>query len=118
MTDTFDPPRPPSLDASAEETARTNEAAFGDGYVQTQPDGLNNIDQKVTLRWNDTLNLTELSEIRGFFKERKGAIPFFYTLPDEENPRKWRCKTWTRGYQLSPLGLYSLSAELVEDFSP
>ena len=118
MTDTFTPPVAPSTDLTAQTTARVNEAGFGDGYVQRTPDGLNSLDQTVSLQWADTLTKAQVTEIRQFFEAKLGATPFFYQLPDEDAPRKWVCKTWSRAYQRHPLGLYTLRAEFTEDFSP
>lgn len=117
MTDTFSPPVTPSIGGGTDVTARTNEAPFGDGYVQAQPDGLNPIEQTWSLSWNNTLTKAQLKQIFDFFAAKAGATPFFYTLPFETTPRKWRCKKWRPSFEKAPL-YFGLSAEFIEDFSP
>jgi phage-related protein len=115
VTDTFTPAVAPSIGGSVDVNARTNEAPFGDGYVQAQPDGLNSIGQAWSLRWNNTLTKAQLGTILTFFTTKAGATPFLYTLPYEDTPRKWRCKKWTPMMDVAPL-YYGLTAEFTEDF--
>lgn len=110
--DTFEPSKIPTTESTASFTANTYEAGFGDGYEQVVVAGLNSIRGAYQLSW-DALTLAERDEIEGFFRGRLGAEAFSYTFPGELTPRKFRCKTWTRGHNG---GLYTVRAELREVF--
>jgi phage-related protein len=62
----FNPSVAPSWGSNKKTTHRALVNEFGDGYVQTVGDGLNNKKVIWTLIWNN-LNYTELTELQDFF---------------------------------------------------
>lgn len=110
--DTFTPPQPPIVESSVTFTADVLEAKFGDGYEQTAARGLNSVAGVYQATWT-SLTQSERDTIESFFRVRYGAVAFLYTFPGESTPRKFKCRTWTRGHTGS---LYTLRAELREVF--
>lgn len=110
--DTFTPPKAPNIESSGVFTANVLQAQFGDGYEQTASPGLNSVSVTYAASW-DLLSSTDLSSLEAFFAARYGSQAFLYTLPGELTARKFKCKTWTRGYTGA---LFTLRAELREVF--
>lgn len=90
----FNPPMRPSPGTGHAPEVKLRTAAFGDGYTQSSPAGINHIRQVVTFRW-DYLNLAEAKEIEAFFVARGGYQPFEYQLWGESEPRRWVCESWS-----------------------
>lgn len=87
---TFSPPKPPSRQtARVQRLSRDLIATFGDGYEQRGVDGLNNLALSIPLIWA-YLSLSEAQTIASFLDGQTRATPFYYTLPWESAPRKWR----------------------------
>lgn len=110
--DTFTPPKPPIVESNVTFTADVLEAKFGDGYEQTAARGLNSIAGVYSATWS-SLTQSERDNIEDFFRAKLGSQAFLYTFPGESTPRKFKCKTWTRGHTG---GLFTLRAELREVF--
>ena len=110
--DTFTPAQTPTVESSAAFSAAVLEAGFGEGYEQTSTAGLNSVRGTYQAVW-DNLALVDLQAIEAFFAAKAGAEAFLYTFPGESTERKFKCKSWNRGYTG---GLYTLRAELREVF--
>ena len=92
---TFSPARAPtSVDRSREVHVIGTE--FGDGYEQTQADGLNALRDKLTVKW-DNLTIAQANSIDAFFQARY-AVPFNWTPPQQSVQKLWRCTTWSVAY--------------------
>ncbi|MEH6647977.1 phage tail protein [Sulfitobacter sp.] len=91
---TFAPPAAPSLRTQHSPEISLNEAAFGDGYSQSSPRGLNHIRNMITLRW-DGLAPEEMVTIRAFFEHLGGWQAFLYQPHGMPAPLKWTCKEWS-----------------------
>ncbi len=92
---TFSPARAPtSVDRSRE--VRVIGTEFGDGYEQTQADGLNALRDKLTVKW-DNLTIAQTNSIDAFFQARY-AVPFNWTPPQQSIQKLWRCTTWSVAY--------------------
>jgi phage-related protein len=91
---TFTPPVPQSPGTKMSPEVKSLEAAFGDGYTQGSPDGMNNIRMVASLNWAVLLE-EDAQAIFDFFVAQKGTIPFYYTLRDGVQ-RKWTCKQFDR----------------------
>lgn len=76
---TFTPPVNPSFPLDVKTSVRVRTVKFGDGYAQHSPDGLNAMESKVTLNW-DNLTRTEKDQIVGFMAARLGSEPFDYEV--------------------------------------
>lgn len=100
----------PFWGSSGDVTPRVLQANFGDGYSQRVPDGLNNIEEKWSLKW-DILTLAEKNAIVAFFEARKGAESILMTMPGESVQKTWICSAWSSN-QVS-YAAYSLSASFV-----
>ena len=93
---TFEPPRPPSVEAARQETTyRVLRTDFGDGYSQRAADGLNSIQKEWTLEWANLTN-EEADEIVNFFEGRLGADAFFWTPPKATVTQTWICTGHSR----------------------
>ena len=110
--DTFTPPIVPNIQSAVQFQANTLDAGFGDGYEQVVSAGLNSVSGTYTLDF-DLLTKAEREEIEAFFAAKKGAEAFYYTFPGEDTPRKFRCKTWSRGHTGS---LFTVKADFKEVF--
>ena len=87
---TFSPPKAPSRDSGRiTQMSRDLIANFGDGYEQRATDGLNNLALTVPLVFA-YLSQADAQTIVDFLLGQTRSIPFYYTLPWETGPRKWR----------------------------
>lgn len=111
--DTFTPPIPPSPGTSNKPELKILDAAFGDGYDQPTPDGLNHIRRVLSLQW-ETLTPANCKTITDFLEGKLGTEPFYYTPSDEVSPVRWTCREWNdrRGQR----GFRMLSATFREYF--
>ena len=110
---TFSPPAEPEVGAGAEITYRARVSQFGDGYEQRVPDGINNQRLRVTLLWR-VLSATDANTIQVFFSGVRSDAAFFYTLPWESAPRKFRLDSLSR--QATGIARASITAQCVEVF--
>lgn len=92
--DTFSPPVAPSQPLNMSGQPRLLKITFGDGYVQSAPDGLNAAPLQGSLSWN-LLTLAQQQAIDAFAQAHIG-VTFYYTLPDETTPRKWQIMSTRR----------------------
>ena len=109
------PSYPLSKGSGVKTRARVLEKTLGDGYTQAAPDGLNHLSLTFTAVFA-VRPVAVINEIHQFLRTRGGHQPFLFTLPDEAEARKWRCKTWTGPTWVSA-AYRSLTATFVEDFS-
>lgn len=91
---TFNPPMRPSPGTSWTPEVSLRKTAFGDGYTQASPAGLNHVRRTVNLQW-EYLTLAEAKAINDFFTGQGGYIPFYYRLNGETVDRKWTCESWS-----------------------
>lgn len=107
------PATPGPSKADPDTTVRVLEASFGDGYAQTQGDGLNAIFASYSVSW-DLLTPSEVSVFEAFLTAHAGYIPFLWQPPRCSTVRQWKCKTW----KVAPLsgGWSSLQATFKESF--
>jgi phage-related protein len=107
------PASPGPSKAEPETAVRVLEAQYGDGYTQTQADGLNSISDTYSVGWN-LLTRAELNAFTDFLTAHAGYVPFLWTPPLSSAARQWKCKTW----KPVPLGggWYSLSCTFKESF--
>ena len=85
MTDTFSPPRAPSVGTTKNSKLSVISTRFGDGYVQDSPNGIMPPVKSWTLTWDPILK-TEAATIETWLDAHNGK-PFSYTLPGELTPR-------------------------------
>ncbi len=86
----------PSSQSAAEGTANVHEIQFGDGYVGSGANGINNTKED----WNlvfDVLKVADWTAIRTFLKVHGGYLSFYWTPPFETAPRTYVCKQWGPG---------------------
>lgn len=93
---------------------KIREAKFGDGYVQTVKDGINNVRQTWPLVFNG--NLADMQPIYDFLCEHGGAVSFLWTAPGTNSAALWRSPKFTMTSVGG--GIYSVSAELVRSYQP
>ena len=72
---------------------RVLEAPFGDGYLQTAIDGINNEVRQWELVWIQSRDVIET--LRSFLRARAG-LPFLWTPTDDPAPVLVRCLTYNR----------------------
>ncbi|GAB1581726.1 phage tail protein [Phyllobacterium phragmitis] len=94
---------------------RVRRAGLGEGYVQRAGDGLNAMPRNVEVSFS-LLVPEEAQTIEAFFTERKGYLPFTWTLPHETAPRQWIAPEW-RKITTAPHVL-TVSVKLEENFDP
>jgi phage-related protein len=109
--DTFSPPRNPNSPLDTQMQPRVLRNSFGDGYIQSIPDGLNTYPRMINPTWSP-LSESDINALESFFEAHVGTV-FFYTLPDETTPRKWECVKWTRSQST---GWWDMSASFQERF--
>lgn len=103
----------PDLPLTGTPTPRVNFFQQGDGYSQRTKDGLNSVDDSVTVTWGK-LTKTRFDSMVAFFNARAGAEAFLWTEPGEAAPRKWICNKWPRTHK--PAARYALTATFQEVF--
>lgn len=75
---------------------RVSEAVFGDGYVQSVPDGINTQIDRWNLIW-ENYDDTDVDEIIIFLNDLRGSSPFFWTPPKGGIGNVlWVCKGYSR----------------------
>lgn len=63
------------------EEHRVKRIKYGDGYSSRVANGINNLEQELTLQW-DVLTVAEALTLRDFWRERKGTESVQFTPPD------------------------------------
>lgn len=109
---TFSPPYPPSYGSVALSNYRVIVNEFGDGYAQTVPDGLNNVQQSWELSWANIPNAAAadiVAQINSF-----AGRPFSWTTPDGLT-KNFTCASLSRSF--SGFSASTVTATFVESFS-
>lgn len=91
--ETFSPQQEPNAGFDAETAPNVLQAAFGDGYVQRTPFGVNPLRRSWRLDWSPCWKDTALYII-GFARAHGAATPFWWTPPRELSPVRVVCPTW------------------------
>lgn len=81
-------------DASLAEETRVLRTQFGDGYLLTQPDGLNSIRTNWSVTF-DGLNLSEVNTLLAELRQAKGSGPVQWQSPLDTAPQNYRIGNWT-----------------------
>ncbi len=113
--ETFNPPIGPMVGSSIEVADSEIRVRFGDGYTQVVKSGPNNVAYKLTLSWR-VLRYSEFQDIMNFFKDHGGGKVFYWTLPHESTPRKWRRSETPISISTPSTTHYSMNIELEEAF--
>lgn len=82
----------PDQGAKGTHKPRLKQAQFGDGYVQSSPDGINNIERTHALNFT-LLNLATYQAIMAFLENQNGAA-FDWTTPSGTTGR-FVCEEWS-----------------------
>lgn len=98
---TFTPPCTPDQGMDVDNTPRFIQAQFGDGYKQEIPDGINNLQAKMSPRWTNARK-TEADAIINFLKPlARSRTPFYWTPNGETVARALKCLglkyAWKKG---------------------
>lgn len=104
----------PSFGGGVEQVPRLRAVAFGDGYGQAAPDGLNHQPRTLSLTFAGRSD-AEASAILAFLREHGGAEWFHYTHPGEP-AGKFRAPSWSA--QDVDKGARTVAATFVECFDP
>lgn len=83
----------PDYQAQAQYKPRVRVAAFGDGYEQRVPFGINTNPQTWTLKFENRDN-TEGTAIQSFLNARGGYDSFVWTPPGQSVSLKFVCREW------------------------
>lgn len=96
----------PSYPIDKQSEPRIKKVAFGDGYTQQAPDGLNSIMYTWSLNW-EVLTTAEKNTIEAFIVSMGGYQTFQWVDPDSVT-WKVKCPTWTTS-AIQP-GVYKITA--------
>ena len=95
---------------------RVTRIAFGDGYAQRAPSGINNAPQTWSLSFRG-VGMTEGDQIIAFFRLHGGWQAFDWTPPRETVPGRYTCARWTRSLP-DVFGMSDITAEFKQEFEP
>ncbi len=109
----FDPPIPPQIGASGTVEFNVKELRFGEGYVGSFGEGINNKRNVWPLTFHGTEE--EIMPIKEFFDDHKGYISFYWTPPLGVQGL-YRVKSYMP--TADGAGNYRLTATLEEYFAP
>ena len=98
--------------ATEQNTPRTKKIAYGDGYEQRAPDGINNLGQKWELRFSNCDKL-HAQAIHDFFVARSGWEAFDWTPKWATAAIKVKCESWSRSVAANDLVNVSATFERV-----
>ena len=84
----------PAYSAQVNKKPRVRKAAFGDGYEQRVPDGINTIKRVWSLRF--TKSSADIAAVDAFLSEHGGTTSFDWT-PPRGAAGKWICDEWNEG---------------------
>jgi phage-related protein len=115
VIDTFSPPVPPQTGSSFEIEDNDIVLQFGDGYKQVVGNGINTTRQTFSLSWS-YLKYEEYTEIYNFFLTHSHGVVFYWTLPHEDTPRKWRKSNTKIAGSTPTQTTYSLTVQIEEAF--
>jgi len=111
MTDTFT--WPVTSDVSGGGEFIVNSTKFGDGYEQSEPQGLNNDRQKWTVTFVG--NVEECQEVIAFIRSKQGAESFFWKPPLGVTGY-YKCKSYKPTNQGGLL--YTLALDFEQSYFP
>lgn len=111
--DTFSPPIPPQEGPSGEVKFNVTEIGFGDGYVSSFGEGMNNRIQSWPMVWRGTD--AEILPIRDFFDDHSGFVRFLWT-PPHGTQGQYVVKSYTLVPEAA--GNAQISATLIQRFGP
>lgn len=111
---TFSPGRNPDRGMGYDVQPDVLVAAFGGGYKQRTPAGINNMPRQFSVSWNPCTPATA-DYIVAFFEAHTGSIPFWWQTPRETYPRKYVCTRWKRSEP--EWNASAVDAYFEEDFS-
>ena len=111
----FVPPAPPSVGSAPDNEVKLLTAAFGDGYEQVAPDGLNPLRQVWRLTWQ-TLTKAEADAIVAFFDARHGSEVFDWTPPGYASALQFRCPQWSPPRPDAGDDVFTVTAQLRQSF--
>ncbi len=94
-------------------TPRFRRASFGSFH--RSGDGINAMPRNVEVSFS-LLVPEQAQAIEAFFTERKGYLPFTWTLPHETSPRQWIATEW-RKLTTGPR-VMTIAVKLEENFDP
>lgn len=83
----------PNADHTKESKPLVNSSAFGDGYSQRMPDGINSLADVWSLTFTGTRE--EIDPIDDFLAEHKGCIAFNWRTPESKDGL-YLCEEWTK----------------------
>ena len=108
------PPRNPDAPVQGSERAQLNVAAFGDGYKQRRPKGLNHIEMAAAIAFSN-INPAEKELIVGFLRARGGFEPFWWQQPGDAC-RRWVAPTW--GAEQVGFNRWRVTVQMERDHTP
>lgn len=86
-------------------------AAFGDGYVQQLPDGLNSLLRTWSWSFNDR-SPADTTDIVNFLKAKGGYLQFTHVVPETSETVTVICSSWSKRW--SAFNTYNISVKFVE----
>jgi phage-related protein len=113
-TPVFYPPKNPDQSPDIDSAPALLSVAFGDGYTQSSPKGINHIADTMSVAWS-LLSLEEVTVMDAFFRERGGYQSFWYALPSC-GLWQWKAPRWKRGGRGNVF--WGFSASLARSFDP
>ncbi len=101
----------PDKGLSRSSTPKVHTITFGDGYHQRIADGINNLEQELSVSFS-TRPKAEIDDLVAFFESLGGVSKFKFTLEDSnegsnEEAIKCICSTWSQTWAYA--NFYSLS---------
>ena len=109
----FNPPIPPQENPQSETRFNVYDIRFGDGYVASFAEGMNDKIEEWPLAWKGTSS--EILPIRDFFDSHKGYISFYWTPPYGVQGL-YRVKSYS--FNPEAAGNMTLTATLIQVFAP
>lgn len=84
-----------SYSSNVQEKARNNTVAFGDGYEQNSPDGINSLLVAVDVNIEHAID-TDIAAILALVRARRGVSYFYWTpvIAGYNTQMKFRCDSW------------------------
>ncbi|OEF60155.1 hypothetical protein A1OW_20950 [Enterovibrio norvegicus] len=75
-----------------EATPRVTSVAFGDGYEQRAPNGINNLLKKYSVKFKG--DHEDMQALVAFLEDKGGVAAFLFTPPGEWVTKKVVCRAW------------------------
>jgi phage-related protein len=103
----------PDQQSSYSVKPRINVVAFGDGYSQRTPDGLNTLRRVFSFSWKNIYSSQKVT-IENFLIQQGGYIPFLYQPPTYSSQIQFTCAQWK--FEFGEYNLFTLTATFEENF--